>query len=101
MPISQTAILQALGCTLTFGRLIAEQREKSELTQAVFAEKLGISTSKLSNIENAKAKVWPDEAAEFARILGQDEEQFVRLAIQEMLDIEHLNYTVNLEAKKI
>ncbi len=101
MPHTASIILQALGCTLNFSRLIADCREKSGLSPQDFASKLGISKQKLNNLESGKAKTLPKEAAEYAQILNESEEQFVRLALQDMFDKDGLNYNVTLTAKKI
>lgn len=101
MPHSDAIILQALGCNITFSHLLTDLREKSGLSRAAFAEKLKISTQRLSNIEQAKARVLPKHAAQYAKILKQDEEQFVRLALQDMIDKDGLDYNLILEAKKI
>lgn len=101
MPHSDAIILKALGCNITFSHLMIEEREKSGLTKAAFAEKLNISAARLNNIEQGKARVLPKHAATYAHILKQSEEQFVRLALQEMLDKDNLAYNLILEAKKI
>lgn len=101
MPVSDAAILQALGCHITFGHRIIELREKSGLSRVAFAEKLGISSQRLSNIEQGKARVLPKHAAHFANVLKESEEQFVRLALQDMLDKDGLDYTLTLEVKRI
>lgn len=101
MPHSDTMILQALHINITFPHLMIEQREKSGLQTSAFAEKLGISGNRLTNIEKGKVDVDAAEAAKFAEILKQSEEQFVRLALQDMIDRAGLNYTLILEPKKI
>ncbi len=98
---SDSMILQALHINITFAHLMIEQREKSGLQASAFAEKLGISANRLTNIEKGKVDVLPADAAEYAKILKQSEEQFVRLALQDMIDRAGLNYTLILEAKKI
>jgi transcriptional regulator with XRE-family HTH domain len=99
MPHTDSIILQALGCTINFSRLITDCREKSGLSPQDFASKLDISKQKLSNIELGKARTLPKEAAEYARILNESEEQFVRLALQDMFDKDGLNYNIVLKSK--
>lgn len=99
MGYSHAVILSALGCTITFSRLMTELREKSGISRSAFAEKLGVSTQRLANIEQGKARVLPKHAAHYAKVLKQSEEQFVRLAIQEMIDKDGLRFNVLLESK--
>lgn len=101
MAYSQTVILQALGCTITLSKLLTEIREKSGKSRLAFADALGISTQRLANIEQGKARVLPKHAAHYAKVLRQSEEQFVRLALQDMIDKDGLDYNLVLEAKKI
>lgn len=101
MPYSQAIILQALGCSITLSKLLSELREKSGKSRIAFAGSLGISTKHLANIEDGKARVLPKHAAHYAQVLKQSEEQFIRLALQDMIDKDNLDYNVVLEAKKI
>jgi transcriptional regulator with XRE-family HTH domain len=101
MPHSDAIILQALGCNITLGHLIMELREKSGLTKENFAKKLKIKSARLSHIEKGEVRVSVRDAARFAKILEQSEEQFVRLCLQDMVDKAELDYNVVLEAKKV
>lgn len=70
----------------TLSGLIESIRLCDEMSQAAFARKLGISPSHLCDIEKGRKVVGPERAARFAKILGRSEEQFVRLALQEMVN---------------
>jgi len=49
-------------------------------------------------IEKARRSLSPARAAEFARVLGYGEAQFVRLALQAQLDAAGLPYRVSVDA---
>lgn len=99
MPRTDAIILQALGCTLNFSRLITDSREKLGLSPADFAAKLGITKQKLAGIEAGRLRTQPKEAADYAGILKQPEEQFVRLALQDIFDKDGLAYLVSLNPR--
>lgn len=81
---------------LTFGRTLAAIREGEEMTLREFAEKLGTTTSKLSDYEHGRRQVSLERAAEWARLLGYSESQFVRLALQHEVDKAGLRFEVTL-----
>jgi transcriptional regulator with XRE-family HTH domain len=58
---------------------------------------LQVTQSYLSDLENNRKKISLQKAAEFAKILGQSEKQFVRLAVQDSLARPGLNYQVNID----
>ena len=74
------------GGVLTLGSLIESIRLADEISQIAFAKKLDISPSHLCDIEKQRKVVSPERAAKYAKILGYSPEQFVRLALQEILD---------------
>lgn len=86
------------GGRLTLGEAIRAIRLSDDIKQVDFAKKLGVTKSYLSDLENDRKEVSPKKAAEFARILKNSEKQFVRLAIQDMLERQGLYYEVRLEA---
>ena len=93
------AFLEKLsGGQLTLAKLIRSIREGEEMTQAEFAETLGISKQHLSHIENDRKVVSPERAARWASLLGYAESQFVRLALQDELHRAGLRYTVTVDA---
>jgi len=79
---------------LTLSNLLLARRQGEEMSQAEFARLLGISKSHLSDIECGRKAVSPDRAARFARALQLSETQFVRLALQDIVDRAGLPYNV-------
>ncbi len=85
------------GSPLSVGAILEATRLSEGESQTAFAKKLKISASHLCDIEKGRKSVSPARAAQFAKILGKHEPQFVRLAIQEELNRAGLKYTVSLE----
>ncbi len=86
------------GGPLTFARLMESMRLCEEMSQSDFAKLLGISKSHLCDIEKNRKSVSPKRAAHFARKLGHSEEQFVKFALQAIVDSDGLKYKVELIA---
>lgn len=86
---------------LTLGSLLSTIRECDELSQAALAKRLGISKSHLCDIEKGRKSVSPERAARFARELGYSEEQFVRLALQQLVEVAGLKFQVVLTLMKV
>lgn len=86
------------GGPLTLAGLIRAIREGEELSRAEFARKLGISPSHLTDIEVGRKVVSPERAARFARVLGHSPEQFVKLALQAVVDRAGLRLHVDVHA---
>jgi transcriptional regulator with XRE-family HTH domain len=86
------------GRPLTLGWLLESIRLGEEMSQAVFARRLGVSASHLCDIEKGRKVVSPERAARFAKVLGRSEQQFVRLALQEMIDEAGLRMKVDVAA---
>lgn len=82
---------------LSISHLIKTLRECEEETQAQFAKKLRITRQRLCDIEHGRSRISPKVAASFAKRLGYSESQFVRLALQDILERDHLRYVVELE----
>lgn len=78
--------LEDLAGPLSFGSLLSAIREGEELSQAEMARRLGISRSHLCDVEKGRKSVSPGRAAEFAQSLGYSEKQFVRLALQDLVN---------------
>lgn len=87
------------GGPLTLGRAIHSIRRCEEIKQKEFAKKLKVSQAYLCDLEKGRKEVSPAKAAEFARILGHLETQFIRLALQDMFKRQGLNYTVEVHKK--
>jgi transcriptional regulator with XRE-family HTH domain len=89
---------EAAGRPLSLGGLIESIRLGEEMSQAIFAKKLGVSPSHLCDIEKGRKVVSPERAARFAKILGRSPEQFVRLSLQELVDEAGLKMNVDVKA---
>ena len=88
----------AAGRPLTLGGLLESIRLSEEMSQAVFAKRLGISASHLCDIEKGRKVVSPERAARFAKILRRSQQQFVRLALQALVDDAGLKMQVDIVA---
>lgn len=87
------------GGPLTLGAAISSIRLSEEETLATFAKKLDISVQHLCNIEKGLKVVSPERASRFAKILGYSDKQFIRLALQDILNQQGLKrFHVYLEA---
>ncbi|APD50867.1 helix-turn-helix transcriptional regulator [Francisella hispaniensis] len=85
-----------LGGKPTFGETIAAIRKCEDLTQVELAKKLGVSKQYLCDVENNRKSVSVDKAIKIAQALGQSKRLLVELALQEMLNKNHLNYSISL-----
>ncbi|MFQ5790517.1 MAG: helix-turn-helix domain-containing protein [Acidobacteriota bacterium] len=83
---------------LTLGSLLQAVRRGEELSQAEFSKRLGISRSHLCDIEKGRKTVSPARAAKFAKTLGYSEAQFVRLALQGLVEDAGLKLRVQVDA---
>jgi transcriptional regulator with XRE-family HTH domain len=84
---------------LTLGKLIFAIRQSDEISQVDFAEKLKITKQHLCDIEHERKSIGPKLAAKYAKILGYSKEQFIRLALQDLVDREGLNVEVEITLK--
>jgi transcriptional regulator with XRE-family HTH domain len=89
---------ETAGRPLSLGGLIESIREGEDASQVSFAKKLGISPSHLCDIEKGRKVVSPERAAKFARILKRSPEQFVKLALQGLLDEVGLKMKIDVKA---
>lgn len=80
----------------TFGETLSALRKCEELTQVELAKKLGVSKQYLCDVENNRKSVSVDKAIKIAQALGQSKRLLVELALQEMLNKNHLNYSISL-----
>ena len=92
------AVLESMVGGLTFGKALRSIRMCDETSQVEFAKKLGLSKSHLCDIEQDRKTVSPQRASRFARLLGYSEAQFVRLALQGMLDEANISMIVSVKA---
>lgn len=94
------SIEKMTGAKLTLGSLIWAIRHADDISQVDFAKYLGITKQHLCDIERARKFVSPKLAAKYAEILGYSKEQFIRLALQDLLDREGLEVDVEITQKK-
>lgn len=81
---------------LTLGKLIWSIRKADDMRQVTFAEKLKITKQHLCDIEHDRKAISPKLAAQYAEILGYSREQFIRLALQDMLNRDGLNVQIEV-----
>ena len=91
---------ELVGEPLTLGSLLQAIRQADEIPQNELAHRLGISKSHLCDIEKGRKAVSPERAARFATELGYSEEQFVRLALQQMIEAAGLQFEVALTQRQ-
>ena len=89
---------QTAGRPVTLGGLLESIRQGEELSQAAFAKQLGISASHLCDIEKGRKVVSPARAARMANILGRSQQQFVRLALQALVNRAGLKLKIEVAA---
>jgi DNA-binding transcriptional regulator YiaG len=97
--VDAAAFLERKLGRLTLGKTVASIREAEEMSLAAFAMKLGTTAAKVSDIEHGRRHLGPRRAADWARALGYSEAQFVRLALQEIVDEEGLDLEVRVAAR--
>jgi DNA-binding XRE family transcriptional regulator len=86
------------GGRLTLAQMLMSIRKGEGLSQASFGKRLGISRAHLCDIEKGRKSLSLVRAIDFAEKLGYSKEQFVTLAIQEMLWAAGLSMKVKLRA---
>lgn len=94
---SMNRLEKVTGRKLTIGLFLLTIRECAEMTQKDFAEKLGISSQYLCDLEHDRRSVSLEKTAEFARSTGYSEDQMVRLALQDFVNKAGLHYEVNIQ----
>jgi antitoxin HigA-1 len=96
---SDQAFLEGLiGGPLTLRAALSGIRESEGESLSQFAARLGISRSHLCDIEQGRRSVSPERAARFAKLLGQHQAQFVRLALQDQVRNAGLKLRVEVHA---
>lgn len=81
---------------LTFGKALWAHRKSEEMSQKDFAAKLGISQQSLCDLEKGRRIPSAHRAAKIARKIGYPENLCVKLALQDELRKEDLNFTITL-----
>jgi antitoxin HigA-1 len=87
-----------MGGPLTLGGALSALRESEGESLSQFAERLGVTRMHLSDIEHGRRSVSLERAARFAAALGQNEAQFVRLALQDQVRDAGLKLRVEVHA---
>ena len=87
-----------MGGPLTLGGAMSALRESERESLSRFAERLGVTRMHLSDIEHGRRSVSLERAARFAAALGQNEAQFVRLALQDQVRDAGLKLRVEVHA---
>jgi transcriptional regulator with XRE-family HTH domain len=85
------------GGKLTLGKLLWSIRMSDDMSQIEFAKLLDMSKQQLCDIEHNRKSVSPKLASDYAKKLGYSMEQFIRLALQDLVDREGLNVTVEVK----
>lgn len=83
---------------LSLADVLEAIRDDLELTKVQMSEKLGLSKGHYGNVVNGKEPVSVKRAAEWAQLLQYPEQQFVRYALQDLLNRHELHYKVDLRA---
>ena len=81
---------------LTFGEALESYRLGEEISQVKMAKKFEMSPQSLCDIEKGRRVPTPKRAAKIARIIGEPEMFWVKLALQDELRKENLNFAVTL-----
>ena len=91
---------EVTGGPLRLADLLYSIRISEELSQEQFAQRLVVSKSHICDIEKGRKHVSPLRAMQFAKILGYSEQQFVRLALQDIVNQLNQKQTWYVELKK-
>lgn len=83
---------------LTFGEALESYRFGEEISQADMAKRIGISSQSLRYIEKGRRIPTPKRAAKIAQLIGKPELFWVKLALQDELKRDNLNFKVVLTA---
>lgn len=84
--------------SLTFGEMLKSWRESEELTQTIFAKRIGLSVQNLNDLEKGRRIPTPSRAARIAKKLGLPEKGLIQLALRDSLAKEGFHYDVKLES---
>jgi transcriptional regulator with XRE-family HTH domain len=81
---------------LTFGEALASYRLGEGMSQTEMAKKIGISSQSLCDLENGRRIPSPKRAVTIAQIIGEPERFWIKLALQDGLRREKLDFRVTL-----
>ena len=85
---------------LTFGSVLRAHRLSEEMTLAEMSELLGISKQNLCDLEKGRKIPSPSRAASIAENLQMMPESFIQLALQDQLDKDELQFSVQITATR-
>lgn len=85
---------------MTFAKALISERQSEEMSQKEFAQKLQISPQSLCDLEKGRKIPTAERAAKIATILKEPVAYWVKLAIQDSLKFQNLNFEVELSKKK-
>lgn len=91
--------IEKISGKLTLGKLIRAIRQADDISQVKFAKKLKITRQHLCDIEHERKPISPRLAAKYAIMLGYSPEQFIRLALQDLVDRDGLNVEVDITSR--
>jgi transcriptional regulator with XRE-family HTH domain len=83
---------------LTFGEFLKSWRKADQLSQTVFAKKLGLSAQNLNDLEKGRRIPTPTRAAKIAKKLGIPVKAAIQLALSDSLAKEGFKFNVQLES---
>lgn len=87
---------EIMGEKFSFAMLLRSIRTRDDLTQRELADKLGVTVSHISDIENGRKFVSVERASEFAHKLKDSEKFFVSIALQDQVNQADLDYKVQI-----
>ena len=87
---------EIMGERFSFAMLFRSIRTRDDLTQRELADKLGVTVSHVSDIENGRKFVSVERASEFAHKLKDSEKFFVSIALQDQVNQADLDYKVEI-----
>ena len=83
---------------LTFGMFLNAARTNLDMTQTEMGRKLGISKSSVCDIEKGRHLVSPKIALKIAKKVGFSERLAVKLCLQDQLNRDRIQMTVDVAA---
>ena len=81
---------------LTFAKVLEAHRLGEEISQKDFAKLLGISQQSLCDLEKGRKIPSAERASKIAEKLGEPSDFWIKLALQDMLRVQHFNFEVSL-----
>ncbi len=82
---------------LSIGQFLSSWRLCAELSQKEFAKIIKISPANLCDIEKGRKGISPEKAQEIALKIGYSPAVLVRMALEEQLSSQGLNYRIEVQ----